>query len=239
MHKGFSPLNREFVLEKIRAQVRELDADLVFLQEVQGQHDHLAKKWKNWPANSQFEFLAEQLWHHHAYGQSSIYDEGHHGNAILSKFAFESWKNIDISGASWDRRGFIHGVVHIPETELRVHVVCTHLGLLENFRRKQIKDLCGHIQKTVPVNAPLIVAGDFNDWRERISQSLYESVHLEEVFLKTSGSHARSFPSILPFFHLDRIYTRGFMVKDAQCYKSEPWNGLSDHLPMYAQLLIE
>jgi endonuclease/exonuclease/phosphatase family metal-dependent hydrolase len=239
MHKGFSPWNRDFVLSQIRSQVRELGADLVFLQEVMGRHEGHAKKWDGWPKASQFEYLADEMWHHHAYGQNAIYDEGDHGNAILSKFPFEHWKNVDISAARWDRRGFIHGVVHVPKPDTRIHVINTHLGLLESFRRRQVSDLLKHIHKTVPPDAPLIVAGDFNDWRERISHILNESCGLEEVFLKLSGKHARSFPSYLPFFHLDRIYTRGFAVKDAKCYQAGPWASLSDHLPMFARLLLE
>ena len=37
-HKGFSPLNRRFVLPELREAVRTLGADVVFLQEVLGMH---------------------------------------------------------------------------------------------------------------------------------------------------------------------------------------------------------
>ena len=36
IHKGFSPLNRRVVLHELRERLHELNADIVFLQEVQG-----------------------------------------------------------------------------------------------------------------------------------------------------------------------------------------------------------
>lgn len=40
IHKGFSPLNRRVVLHELRERLHELNADIVFLQEVQGEHAH-------------------------------------------------------------------------------------------------------------------------------------------------------------------------------------------------------
>jgi len=39
-------------------------------------------------AHPQHEFLAHESWLHHAYGKNSVYDSGHHGNAILSRYPF-------------------------------------------------------------------------------------------------------------------------------------------------------
>ena len=41
-HKGFTPLNRRFILPELRDAVRTLGADLVFLQEVLGTHQSLS-----------------------------------------------------------------------------------------------------------------------------------------------------------------------------------------------------
>ena len=43
-HKGFTALNRRFILHELRDAVRILSADLVFLQEVLGEHQTLSKR---------------------------------------------------------------------------------------------------------------------------------------------------------------------------------------------------
>ena len=84
IHKGFNASNRRFVLHEMKDALREINADIVFLQEIQGEHRHKQNRISDWPDTSQFEFLADQVWQHHAYGKNAIYKSGHHGNAILS-----------------------------------------------------------------------------------------------------------------------------------------------------------
>ena len=89
IHKGFSVGNRRFVLQQIRDELRLADVDIVFLQEIQGQHVLHKSKMIDWPNESQFEYMADRLWPHYAYGKNAIYNAGHHGNAILSKYPFK------------------------------------------------------------------------------------------------------------------------------------------------------
>ena len=84
IHKGFSQFNRTLAVHELRDRLRLLDADIVFLQEVQGQHLGHARRHEHWPAQPQHEFLAEDVWQS-AYGKNVAYDHGHHGNAILSR----------------------------------------------------------------------------------------------------------------------------------------------------------
>ena len=44
LHKGFSATNRHFILHKMRDALIESDADIMFLQEIQGQHSGHQKK---------------------------------------------------------------------------------------------------------------------------------------------------------------------------------------------------
>ena len=77
IHKGFSVGNRRFVLERIRQAIRTVHADVVFLQEVLGQHEKHRIHVQGWPSQTQFEFLADQVWPHHAYGKNATYTAGH------------------------------------------------------------------------------------------------------------------------------------------------------------------
>ena len=235
IHKGFNAGNFKFVLREVRDTIQELEADLVLLQEVLGRHQRHEKKIKNWPTASQFEFLADNLWPHFAYGKNAVYTSGHHGNAILSKYPFTFWENIDISGNRFERRGLLHGIINIPRYG-DIHVICLHLGLFEKWREPQIDRLCEHIKLHVPLDRPLVVAGDFNDWRQRGHLKLREGLGLSEVFLSIKGAHARTFPIWLPVLKLDRVYCRGLKMKEAVCLTSGPWKSLSDHAALCVDL---
>jgi endonuclease/exonuclease/phosphatase family metal-dependent hydrolase len=239
IHKGFSTGRRKFVLNKIRLALRTIHPDIVFLQEVQGQHDKHSRRFKDWPSEPQFEYLADELWPHYAYGKNAVYNHGHHGNAILSKYPFSFYENIDISTNMLERRGLLHGVVKIPGKKKPLHLICVHLGLLEAERRQQVLRICQRIASHVPLGEPLIIGGDFNDWRQRISVTLEKHLFLAEVFSHLNGSHAKSFPSWLPALRLDRIYYRGLLAKHAVCLSTPPWNELSDHAALVADLSLK
>ncbi|MGZ3709925.1 MAG: endonuclease/exonuclease/phosphatase family protein, partial [Bdellovibrionota bacterium] len=64
----------------MRDALRAERADLVFLQEVLGEHEIHSRTVQGWPAGPQFEFLADELWPHFAYGKNAAYSAGHHGN---------------------------------------------------------------------------------------------------------------------------------------------------------------
>src|SRR5688572_1158129 len=172
IHKGFSIGNRRFVLHQIRDQLRNANVDIVFLQEIQGEYSVRQNSIRNWPTQSQFEFLADSLWPHFAYGKNAVYTSGHHGNAILSKYPFSFWENIDISTNRLERRGLLHGVIEVPHKRKPIHAICVHLGLFEGERQNQVQRLCERIDAMVPHDEPLVIGGDFNDWRLKLSAPL-------------------------------------------------------------------
>ncbi len=92
-HKGFTAFNRRFILPELRDAVRTVGADIVCLQEVMGAHDIHPLHVENWPDTSHYEFLADTMWSDYAYGRNAVYPQGHHGNAVLSRFPIEqvSW----------------------------------------------------------------------------------------------------------------------------------------------------
>ena len=73
VHKGFSPLNRRYVLPELREAVRSHHADLVFLQEVLGSHSRHGERYPGWSPQPQYEFLADSLWPVFAYGRNAVY----------------------------------------------------------------------------------------------------------------------------------------------------------------------
>ena len=205
-HKGFTALNRRFILPELREAVRSTGADLVFLQEVLGEHDRHASRYDNWPQTSQYEFLADSMWSDFAYGRNAVYPDGHHGNALLSKYPIRQFRNLDVSITGPERRGLLHCVLDVPG-HAAVHGICVHLSLLESHRQLQLKLLC-QLLDSLPEDAPVIIAGDFNDWQLRGNLALARRGYLHEAFEHHLGRPARTYPARFPLLRLDRIYLR-------------------------------
>lgn len=235
IHKGFSQFNRRMVIHELRDRLRTLDADLVFLQEVQGLHARHGQVHSDWPKVPQHEFLAEEHWKQSAYGQNALYDHGHHGNAILSRHNILSTFNQDVSDHRFERRGLLHCEMHLLDADVTAHCFCVHLGLIGGSRRRQMEAMVERVERIVPPDAPLIIAGDFNDWRNHAEPHLAERLGLVEAF-RSSGLPARSYPSRMPFLRLDRIYVRGFQVQAAAVHAGRLWGNISDHAPLTAEL---
>lgn len=236
IHKGFS-MDRRFVLRSIKEVIRATEADLVFLQEVVGENTLHSERLADWPVEPQLEFIADTLWPHFAYGKNAVYTEGHHGNAIMSRHPFVNFENIDISNNRFERRGLLHGVIEPLNTGgPEIHLICVHLDLFEGGRQRQIDRIIRRIDEHVPDSSPLIIAGDFNDWRESASPVLESTLGVREVFRALHGQHAKSFPAWFPFLPLDRVYARGFHATEARCFTEAPWSQLSDHGALFALL---
>jgi endonuclease/exonuclease/phosphatase family metal-dependent hydrolase len=238
-HKGFTAFNRKFMLHELRDAIRSVSADLVFLQEVQGEHEGHAPKWALWPEMPHYEFLADTIWPQFAYGRNAVYPHGHHGNAVLSKYPILHSENHDVSVDGPEPRGLLHCVLQVPGLAQGLHAICVHLGLLESHRTQQLELLCHMVRDEVPPDAPLLVAGDFNDWRRKAHEVLSTCAGLTEVFQHAHGRSARTFPARWPLLPLDRIYVRNADVEQPMTLPRKPWSHLSDHVPLAAELRLQ
>jgi endonuclease/exonuclease/phosphatase family metal-dependent hydrolase len=234
-HKGFGFLNRRFILPELRSAVHAVSADIVFLQEVLGEHELHSLHVPGWPEQPHYEFLADTLWSDFAYGRNAVYPEGHHGNALLSKFPIVHYENRDVSLDGPERRGLLHCVLRLPGDARELHAVCVHLGLRESHRQHQVELLCRMIDE-LPAGRPVLVAGDFNDWRMRVHRQLARCAGLREVFVQAHGDAARTFPARWPLLRLDRIYVRDAAVHRPVVLPRRPWSHLSDHAPLAAEV---
>jgi endonuclease/exonuclease/phosphatase family metal-dependent hydrolase len=236
IHKGFPQFKKRVSLHELRERLHSVEPDLVFLQEVVGFHARHAQKHLDWPTSPQYEFLADAMWRDFAYGRNAVVDDAHHGNAILSKFPILRWDNEDVSAHRLERRGLLHCEIAVPGWPQPLHAINVHLGLFKSWRERQLLALAARIERLVPHDAPLIVAGDFNDWTRRASELLMRALDVSEVFETYGRGPARSFPAMLPVLHLDRIYVRGFRVKLAHVHRGLHWARISDHAALSALL---
>jgi endonuclease/exonuclease/phosphatase family metal-dependent hydrolase len=237
IHKGLSQFNKRFVLHGIREGLTALGADVCLLQEVQGKSEKVARRHVAWPEVSQHEFLTHEGCHS-VYGMNAVYQDGHHGNAVVSKHPIHSWENIDVSHHPLESRGLLHCEIEIPGWKDRLHCINVHLGLWARSRRFQLEWLTERIRASVPKKGPLIVAGDFNDWQGKASEYLSRELGLHDVFEKHEGRLARTFPAQMPFFTLDRIYVRDLGIEGVQRQTGSPWSRLSDHVALSARLSL-
>jgi len=237
IHKGLSAGNRRHVLQQIRTALSATDPDLVLLQEIVGVHARHARRFADWSALPQTQYLADQLWPHAIYGRSAEHVHGDHGNAILSKLPVSSWQNVNCSVNRWEQRAILHAVL-TRDTGPPLHVCCVHLNLRQTDRRLQVAQLVALVRASVPDDEPLIIGGDFNDWRLDAGAVLCDALNVVDVHVALHGRHARTFPAWRPLLPLDRIYCRGFDVEAVEVLTGWPWRGMSDHLALAARLRV-
>lgn len=234
IHKGFTITNQGFILAEIKDALRELNADILFLQEVLG--DHTEVPISGWDTSAQFEFLADSVWPHYSYGKNAVYQDGHHGNAILSKFPIQSWSNHAISTNRLEQRGLLKCHVKIPGIEKELVLANTHLDLTQKGRDKQADMLIRHMLEEG--DQPWILVGDFNDWNKKISPMIESQLSSKEVFRFLHGDYPKTFPSFFPTLRLDRVFVHKITPISGISLAGKRWRKLSDHLPLLVELEI-
>ena len=233
-------------LNVLKDALAEIDADIVFLQEVQdiNMKRHSVSLGKD--AHSQTSALQGEIYPYAAYGANAFYEHGHHGNAILSKYPIKTWQNIDVSDHKLEQRGVLHAIVEHP-MHGEIHLICTHFGLFKSGRVRQAKALVEYVRHSISDNMPLVIAGDFNDWNLHVHHILTGELELEdaiEIMQQQNrkinnpkrASLGRTFPSAIPWFKLDRLYVRGFEIVEAHVKSGRLWHTRSDHMPIQATL---
>jgi len=191
---------------------------------------------------------------------NAVYPHGHHGNAIVSRHTIGQYLNHDISDHALESRGMLHAISHIETSRgpLDIHLINTHFGLIKRSRVRQAEFLIDFVRAEVPADAPLIIAGDFNDWQQGVDVVLHRDLDVVEaagdfnrrqqlrrrfdrLLPWRNGDRplvARTYPSMLPWFALDRIYVRGFRVRDVRVPRGIEWAQRSDHMPLIADLAV-
>jgi endonuclease/exonuclease/phosphatase family metal-dependent hydrolase len=225
--RGIGPRKRLEIHDMVHA-VETFDADIVCLQEVRKHHHKDADYFTRWPDLPQADYLAPEGYEA-VYRSNAVTRHGEHGNALLSRWPVGTVRHEDMSDHRFEQRGLLHAVVHIQSVEL--HVIVVHLGLIAGSRRRQLAQLDQFVRREIATNVPLIVAGDFNDWGERLHQPMQAM-----GFQTFDSQRLATFPSRTPLLHLDRVYARGLHLVSAQVPHGRTWARMSDHLPLIATL---
>jgi len=232
IHKGVQGVGpvRRLEIHNLGHAVEQLDADVVCLQEVRKLHAREEQYFTRWPELPQAEFLAPE-------GYVPVYQTnartryGEHGNALLTRWSVVSQGHEDMSDHRFEQRGLLH--VEVEAMRRRIHVIVVHLGLIPGSRVRQVEQLGRFIEREVPRKAPLVVAGDFNDWGARLRPALNGLGLFDFV-----GERALTYPSRLPLAQLDFVYARGMKPVGLEIPRGRIWWRMSDHLPLVAEFRI-
>lgn len=243
IHKGVRGLGlrKRLEIHNLGLGIEALDADLVFLQEVRLFHHRDARRfdhtWFGWPEQGQAEYLAPEGFDV-AYRTNAITRHGEHGNALLSRWPMGETGHHDVSDHRFEQRGLLH--VPIMWDGVRVHAIVAHLGLVHSSRVRQVQQLQRFIESHVPNDEKVVVAGDFNDWSEKLDPAMLQMGLVRARARMDEGRGALvdrpTFPSRVPVFALDRVYVRGLKCRATYVPRGPAWARMSDHLPLVAEL---
>jgi endonuclease/exonuclease/phosphatase family metal-dependent hydrolase len=225
-------VDRRFRPERIVRVLQHYGADVVLLQEV----DEGAPRSRE--LNLAQELAQEAGYPHFALGHNVSLRKGRYGNATLSRFPILRERNIDLSVAqSWIRRGCQHTSVQVNE-RIQLEVFNLHLGLSARERQQQIELLSrSHEFSGVPEGTPMVVGGDFNDWRSLLWPTFTNGFGFSCATDSKTGRRGAiaTYPSFSPQGGLDRIYFRGpLRLLTVRRCRLQVSRVASDHLPVIA-----
>ncbi|RID98423.1 endonuclease [Simplicispira hankyongi] len=226
--QGFGPARR-LEIHNLGHAVEQLDADIVCLQEVRSLNRSEAAYFERWPALPQAQYLAPEGYEA-VYRTNAYTKHGEHGNALLTRWPVLGHQHEDISDHRFEQRGLLH--VEIDLAGRSVHSIVVHLGLIPGSRVRQVQRLRAFIEREVPAGAPLVVAGDFNDWGLQVKKAL------AQIGMVEFEQSAFTYPARLPIVQLDHIYVRGLMPMGTYVPKGRIWWRMSDHLPLVAEFRL-
>ncbi len=216
IHMGVGT-DRRRDLNRIAAVIRQIDPDVIGLQEVD---NHI------YQAGDDLAALQEMTGMQACAGPTMQKETGDYGNALLTHLPVRKVERYPLNVPNREPRGLL--IVHLEWQGEMIQIAVTHLGLQPGERRVQVRRLIKHL--SIENRTPLILMGDFNEWLfwGRPLRWLYR--HFGKV------RSPATFPARWPFLRLDHILSeppdRLYSLKSCQLPLARQ---ASDHLPLIAK----
>ena len=219
IHKAVG-LDRKRDPERILAILREVDADIIALQECDRRFGERASVIPR-------VLLDESPWWPVPL-DIRPHSMGWHGNAILVRKGIEVIDCSPVPLPMLEPRGAVCADLAIAGRPLRI--VGMHLDISGLRRHHQVRSVVGHATRTP---SPAVLMGDLNDW-SRNGRALREFG--EGWSMVRMGD---SFPARRPVAPLDRIVvSHDLVVATCGVHRSALAAVASDHLPVWATLTL-
>ncbi len=224
-------MDRRVRPQRIAEVLKEVDADIIALQEVAGM-DHASRE------HNHLHTIGAELGFDFRIGENRRLHGAAYGNAVLSDLPIRSQHNHDITFRKSEPRGSLHVAFALDEKRL-LQVFNVHLGTGFFERRYQGSRLINVLNDHSQPSSPRIVLGDFNEWtRGRASHLLGH--HFQTAEPRTRLGRARSYPGVIPLLHLDHIYYDSpLKLLNITVHRSRLALIASDHLPLVADFAWE
>ena len=210
--------DRECNPERIAHVLREIDADILGLQEV-GAAEFADEA-------DQFRYLQRHMGMDGVAGPTLRRGKARFGNAVLTCGRILEAKVVDLTVLSFQPRGAIDCMIEVRGSIVRV--VSTHLGLLPQERSRQLKRLADLLdERPWPLT---VLLGDFNIFGPERRQ-------LRRIGAPRRLAKLRSFPARRPLMSLDRVWTvPNEALSETRVHRSTLARVASDHLPVVGEI---
>ena len=212
--------DRRYDVERIIAVLREIDADIVGLQEVASLelHGEFLRELKR---GTGCEVVC---------GPTLSRRGSDFGNALLARHQVRRVTHLDLALPRCEPRAAIEVILDIAGTSFRV--VVTHLGLRPYERREQVQRILDVMEQEGEL--PTVLMGDVNEWYLWGRPLRWLHAHF-------GSPRARAtFPSVAPLLALDRIWVRpARCLRRLRVHRSALARMASDHLPLVADIVVE
>jgi endonuclease/exonuclease/phosphatase family metal-dependent hydrolase len=226
IHRGRG-MDRRTVPARIAEVIRELDADVVALQEVIGAGPSGAGQ------AAEIGAAAGMGWVMHSVRQQRNHQ---FGNVVLSRFPIVHHGTYDLSWRTCEQRACQRADLDMGEG-CRLHIYNVHLGTAVLERRYQAARLAAFVHDH-RVKPPKVILGDFNEWMKGLTTTLLSS-RLKSVDLRSYLKRRRTYPGLFPILHLDHIYYAGRLeILGVEMPRTRLALVASDHLPLVADIRI-
>ncbi len=224
-------LDRRVRPHRIVEVLREIDADIIGLQEVLSNESGSREQ-------DQARFIAEEMGFAYHLGENRRHKGAAYGNVVLSRFPVTFVQNYDISVRGREARGCLRTDIKLAG-KIDLHLFNVHLGTAFLERRYQARRLLEAVIETSgELTGPRILLGDFNEWVRGLTTKLM-SAHLKSADLKLHLQRSRTYPGVLPFLHLDHIYYDDHIeIENLHLHRSRTSLIASDHLPLVADFKL-
>lgn len=221
IHKAVG-IDRRRDPDRIVSILREIDADVIALQEVDrrfGTRESVIPR-QTLDDHTPWRPLAPAMM------PASI---GWHGNVLLVRREIEVRRIEPVVLPTLEPRGAVAAELEVEGRALRV--VGMHLDLSGLRRRHQVRAVCDHAECGEAM--PTVMMGDLNEWAPRGGALTAFARSLRVL------APGRSFPSRRPVAQLDRIVvSEDWDVEALGVHRSALAAVGSDHLPVWARLQL-